>query len=119
MKVSVVFALALVSSFAAFQTTQPSLAQTQTKFKSGIAGRVTDPRGAVIVGVTITLVGRTTRKPIYARTNDSGEYTVDLVPELYDVEAESPGFKKAKRKHIPVYEQGRSFVDFMLVPEEN
>jgi hypothetical protein len=120
MKVTLIaLALAVVLPLAAVWTTQPSLAQTQTKFKSGIAGRVTDPNGAVIVGVNITLVGRTTKKPIYAKTNDSGEYTVDLVPELYDVEAESPGFKKAKRKYIPVYEQSRSFVDFMLVPKEN
>ena len=117
MRVLSTFALAVVLLLAALWTTQPSLAQT--KFKSGIAGRVTDPQGAVIVGIRITVVGRTTKKPFYATTNENGEYTVDLTPELYDVEAESPNFKKAKRKYIPVYEQGRSFVDFMLVPKEN
>ena len=115
MKVTLVFMLALVLPFSALLTTQPSLAQT--KFKPGIAGRVTDPKGAVIVGANITVVGRTTKKPIYATTNDIGEYTVDLEPEIYDVQAEAAGFKKAKRKYIPVDNQGRNLVDFMLVPK--
>ena len=42
-----------------------------------------------------------------------------IAPELYDVEAESPGFKTAKRRNIPVQTEARSFVDFMLVPKEN
>ena len=90
----------------------------QAKFKSGITGRVTDPSGAVIIGVTVRLVGRRTKKLVTVRTDDNGEYTVDLEPEIYDVEAEFPGFKKAKRKHIPVQPEGRSFVDFMLVPNQ-
>ena len=56
---------------------------------------------------------------VHVKTNENGEYIADLEPELYDVEAEAPGFKKAKRKHIPVQHQARSLVDFMLVPKEN
>ena len=117
MKILFVFVLALVLPLSVQWTTQPSLAQT--KFKSGIAGRVTDPNGAVIFDASISLVGRTTKKVVQVRTNDSGEYVADLEPEIYDVEAEAPGFKKAKRKYIPVQTQARSFVDFMLVPKEN
>ena len=115
MKVTLVFALVFASSV--LWTTPSSLAQT--KFKSGIAGRVTDPNGAVIVGATVNLTGHTTKYVAHVTTNENGEYTADLEPELYDVEAEAPGFKKAKRKNIPVQDQGRSFVDFMLVPKEN
>ena len=117
MKVTLIFALVLVFASSVLWTTQPSLAQT--KFKSGIAGRVTDPNGAVIVGATINLTGRTTKYVAHVETNESGEYTADLEPELYDVEAEAPGFKKAKRKNIPVQQEARSLVDFMLVPKEN
>ena len=89
----------------------------QSKFKSGISGRVTDPSGALIVDVTVRLVGRTIKKIVSVKTNDNGEYTADLEPELYDVEAEAGGFKKARRKYIPVQPEARSFVDFMLVPK--
>ena len=116
-KVTLIFVIALVIPVSALWKAQPSLAQA--KFKSGISGRVTDPNGAVIVGVSISLVGRTTKKLVQVSTNDSGEYTADLEPELYDVKAESHGFKTAKRRNIPVHTEARSFVDFMLVPNEN
>ena len=89
----------------------------QTKFKSGISGRVTDPTGAVIDGAIVRLVGHTTKAIFTVKTGDTGEYTVDLEPELYDVEAEAPGMKKARRKNILVQFHARSFVDFMLEPK--
>lgn len=104
--------LVLILSSLVLCETRPSPAQT--KFKSGIAGRVTDPRGAVIVDARIWIVSRTTKKGVLVKTNDVGEYTADLDPDVYDVEAEAPGFKKAKRKYIPVESQGRNLVDFML-----
>jgi hypothetical protein len=96
----------------------PNNSLAQEKFKSGIAGRVTDPSGAVIVGVNIRLVGHTTQTKVSVTTNDNGDYTADLEPELYDVEAEAYGFKKARRKNILVQPQARSFVDFMLEPKQ-
>ena len=71
----------------------------------------------MILGATIRLVGHTTKTSVSVKTNDSGEYTADLEPELYDVEAEAYGFKKAKRKNILVQPEARSFVDFMLEPK--
>ena len=94
----------------------PSLAQT--KFKSGIAGRVTDQRGALIVDARIWIVSRTTKKGVLVKTNDVGEYTADLDPDVYDLEAEAPGFKKGKRKYIPVENESRSIVDFTLGVKE-
>lgn len=88
----------------------------QTKFKSGIAGRLTDPNGAVIAGAAIRITARSTKKAVSTTTDDKGEYAVDLDPDVYDVDAEAPAFKKARRKSIPVEREGRSFVDFMLEP---
>lgn len=114
MKVTLVFALVVVvASFVLLET--PTLAQA--KFKSGISGRVTDPRGAVVVDARIWIVSRTTKKGVLVKTNDAGEYAVDLQDDIYDVEAEAPGFKKAKRKYIPV-ENGRNMVDFVLALKE-
>ena len=96
--------------------TNASDTSSQTKFKSGIAGRLTDPNGAVIAGATIRIIARSTKKVVSTKTDDRGEYTVDLHPDIYDVNAEAAGFKKARRKSIPVEREGRSFVDFMLEP---
>jgi hypothetical protein len=90
----------------------------QTKFKAGISGRLTDPNGAVIVGGNVSLTDRRTRKVIRVSTNENGEYAADLAVGSYDVEVDMPGFKKAKRKYIPVHPEARSFVDFMLEPEQ-
>jgi hypothetical protein len=88
----------------------------QAKFKSGIAGRLTDPNGAVIVGATVRIIARSTKKLVSFKTDDKGEYKADLEPDAYDVEADGAGFKKARRKSIPVQREARSSVDFMLEP---
>lgn len=114
MKVALVFALVvLVASSVLLET--PTLAQTE--FKSGISGRVTNPIGAVIVDARIWIVSRRTKKGVLVKTNDVGEYAADLAEDVYDVEAEAPGFKKAKRKNIPVT-NGRNLVDFVLALKE-
>lgn len=96
---------------------RPNLASQSDKFKSGIAGRITDPNGAVVVGTQITIVSRSTKAIVSRKSNDIGEYIADLKPDTYDVEAESPGFKKAVRKGIPVLSESRSFIDFVLEPK--
>jgi hypothetical protein len=93
-----------------------SRSPSQAKFKSGIAGRLTDPNGAVIVGATVRIIARSTKKLVSFKTDDKGEYTADLEPDAYDVEADAVGFKTARRKSIPVQREARSFVDFMLEP---
>lgn len=114
MKVSLVFALVVVIASSVLWETS---ALAQANFKSGISGRVTDPRGAVIFDARIWIVSRTTKKGVLVKTNDAGEYAADLQADIYDVEAEAPGFKKAKRKYIPV-ENGRNMVDFVLALKE-
>ena len=51
-------------------------------------------------------------------TDSGGEYVVDLDPEVYDVEAEAAGFRKARRRYIPVSREGRSYVDFVMRAED-
>jgi hypothetical protein len=88
-------------------------------FKSGIAGRLTDPNGAVIAGATIRIIAQRTKKLVSLKTDDKGEYITDLDPDVYDVEADAAGFKKARRKSIPVLLEARSYVDFVLEPGPN
>ncbi len=86
------------------------------EFLSGIAGGLTDPNGAVIAGARVRIIARSTMKVYACETDSSGENVVDLDPGVYDVEAEATGFRKARRKSIPVESGGRSVVDFVLKP---
>lgn len=118
MKVTLAFALLLILASSVTWTAQPSLAQT--KFKSGISGRVTDLNGSVVVDAWISITRRSTKKVVHqVKTDQIGEYSVDLEPDIYEVEAEAAGFKKVKRKYIPVQSEGRNIVDFVLGPQEN
>jgi hypothetical protein len=108
--------LSLLLVTGAIGTEKGSLSSMQAKFKSGIAGRLTDPNGAVIVGATIRIITRSTKKLVSFKTDDKGEYVADLDPDVYDVEADAAGFKKARRKSIPVVREARSYVDFVLEP---
>ena len=91
--------------------------RSQAKFRSGIAGRLTDQNGAVIAGATVRIIARSTKKLVSIKTDDKGEYLADLEPDAYDVEADAAGFKKARRKSIPVQREARCYVDFVLEPK--
>jgi hypothetical protein len=94
-----------------------SVSRVPQKFRTGIAGRTTDPSGAVVVGVRIRIVAQSSKTTVLRKSNDVGEYVADLEPDVYDVEADADGFKKAIRKSIPVSREARSFVDFVLEPK--
>ncbi len=67
------------------------LAQTDL---STIRGTVTDPTGAVIPGVTITLLNTETSISRTVETNDAGDYEIPLVgPGNYQLTAEADGFQ--------------------------
>jgi Carboxypeptidase regulatory-like domain len=73
-------------------------AQTIT---SSIVGTVTDPSGAVIPGVAITVKNIETGIQTTATTDNVGNYTVaQLPPGRYEVNAEMTGFKKFVRQNV-------------------
>jgi len=62
---------------------------------SRILGRVSDPTGAVVSGVKITLVNEATGVGRDTTTNESGDYTfIEVVPGHYRAEYTLQGFKK-------------------------
>src|SRR5277367_4670633 len=80
-----------------------------------IVGTVTDPSGAVVPNVTITLTNAATGKSIVIPTNDSGQYAaVDLQIGRYVVKAESKGFKAAEQKDVVLTVGDRIRVDFQM-----
>jgi hypothetical protein len=66
-----------------------------------VIGRVTDPTGAVVSGVKVTLVNEATGVSRDATTNESGDYTfIEVVPGNYRAEYSLQGFKKFVTKNV-------------------
>jgi outer membrane receptor protein involved in Fe transport len=61
---------------------------------ASVVGRVVDPTGAVIPGVSVSVTNLDTNQPMKASTNEAGEYTVlYLKPGRYTMEAQLEGFR--------------------------
>jgi len=72
------------------------LAQT-TVATGSIVGVVTDPTGAVVSGVTVTVTDKATNQSITLKTNSAGQYASGaLVPGTYAVRVEASGFKATR-----------------------
>jgi hypothetical protein len=88
----------------------PVLAQDGT-----IVGTITDPSGAAVPNVNVTVTSTETGQVRRLKTNDSGEY---VVPELhighYSVRAEAPGFKASEQHDITLNVGDRDRIDFKL-----
>jgi len=68
-----------------------------------IVGRVTDPTGAVVVGVSIKAVNVATNVTTSNATNSSGDYILSfLIPGTYTVSAKFTGFKDYRQEGIVV-----------------
>jgi hypothetical protein len=68
-----------------------------------ILGRVSDPSGAVLNNVKVTLTNQGTGVSRDAETNETGDYTfVNVAPGTYQASFELAGFKKNLQKNITV-----------------
>src|SRR5436309_1948350 len=80
-----------------------------------ITGTVTDPSGAIITGTAVVITNTATRQARRAVTNEAGHYTAPfLVPGIYDVQAESSGFKQATRRGVDLQVGAVVRIDFAL-----
>ena len=78
----------------------PSHAQT---IRGTLTGTVTDPMGAVVARVTVTVVNPATGLGGSAVTNQQGIYTFPMLPPgAYQVKVEEAGFKKLVRTGVAV-----------------
>jgi outer membrane receptor protein involved in Fe transport len=92
----------------------PATSDAQAVYGS-IGGSVKDPTGAVLPGVTVTIVsvGRQTSDTVV--TNESGLFVKErLLPGEYRVEAELAGFKGAVVPQVIVGVDAQTPVDFVL-----
>ena len=66
-------------------------------------GRITDPSGALIPGVTVTITNVETGANRSLLTNESGLYRApSLPPGTYNVTADLPGFATGQRRNVAV-----------------
>ncbi|MGC1613522.1 MAG: carboxypeptidase-like regulatory domain-containing protein, partial [Candidatus Acidiferrum sp.] len=80
-----------------------------------IVGTVTDPSGAVVPNVAVTLTNIDTGLSRTFPSNDAGQYVApDLQIGHYVVKAEAKGFKAAEQKNIVLTIGDRIRVDFQM-----
>jgi len=69
--------------------------------RGSISGTVTDQQGAIVPGVSVTILNAGTNATFKSSTNDQGLYTAPgLVVGDYQVTAEAAGFKRAVRSGL-------------------
>jgi Carboxypeptidase regulatory-like domain len=80
-----------------------------------ILGTVTDPSGAAVPNVGVTITNMDTGTVTHLNTNDVGQYVApDLQIGRYNVEARAANFKLAQQKNIALQVGDRHRVDFQL-----
>ena len=82
-----------------------------------LIGTVTDQSGAVVPGVSVAAVNKGTGITRTVVSDDRGDYLIDkLIPGVYDVSVEQPGFQKQTATEIRLATEQIGRVDFVLVP---
>jgi hypothetical protein len=77
-----------------------SFAQSE---RGNITGIVTDPTGAAVAGVEMSVVNRDTNATIKAVTTKDGEYNaVNHLPGVYRIDIVAPGFKHYVQQNVMV-----------------
>src|SRR5260370_38922467 len=85
------------------------------EFSSSITGAVVDAQGAVVPNTKITAVLITTGGRSETTSGPDGLYTIPfLIPGIYRVEAQAPGFKHYVRERVEASTGERIGLDIRL-----
>ena len=85
------------------------------EFRSTISGRITDPSGAFVPGVSVQAVESNTGAKFQSSTGVEGEYALPFLPPgPYTITAERGGFKKHVQEGITVGANQRLGIDIVL-----
>ena len=94
-------------------TVSPAFAQ----FRTSIQGVVTDPTGAVIPGVTLTLKNLSTNQIITRTSGGDGVYNFNALPaDPFVLTAEKDGFQKKVLDHLQLTPEQPNGINIQLEP---
>jgi hypothetical protein len=80
-----------------------------------IEGKVTDPKGAAVVGAAVTVTDPETNQTFTAVSDGQGKYSVaGLPPATYSITISATGFNEARRDEVKVEEGAVATVDVKL-----
>jgi len=80
-----------------------------------IEGKVIDPKGAIVVGATVTVTDPETNKTFTAITDQQGRYKIEGLPaQTYTLVVSAPGFSDARREAVKVEDGAMATVDLKL-----
>src|ERR1700693_3059192 len=80
-----------------------------------ITGQVTDASDAIVVGATVTVTNPQTNVARTTTTNSAGNYTFPAIPPgIYNVKAETRGFKGEVREGVELEVEQIARIDFHL-----
>src|SRR5262249_26309008 len=80
-----------------------------------VTGTVTDPTGALVPGVTITVTNLATNGVRETKSDETGSYTLPFLPAgEYSVTAGAPGFQTQKIDRVTLQVQQTARVDLQL-----
>ncbi len=83
--------------------------------RGSITGTVSDPAGGTVASATVTLSNPATGTKTVTHATGAGEYSFpQVLPAVYDIEAEATGFKKSVVKDLRVGVLQRLSVDIKL-----
>ena len=81
----------------------------------GILGTVTDPQGAAVAGAKVTVTNQRKGTSDEITTNADGNYSAThLIPDIYTVRVEAPGFKVSQQKDVVVSVDSNVHVDLQF-----
>src|SRR5262245_16108182 len=87
------------------------------QFRASIQGVVTDAQGAAVVGATVKLTSKETKRAQEIKSGDDGYYRSDrLAPGAYSMTAEMRGFKKKLLENVQVEAEEPQGVNIQLDP---
>jgi len=88
---------------------------TYAQYRASIQGVVTDPTGAVVSGVTLTLTNLDTNQKLTATTDDNGIYNFNaLPPSRYSLSVEATGFKKKVLENVGIIAEQANALNVQL-----
>src|SRR5258708_4641188 len=106
-----------VTLLLAMQVLAPGAIQLWAQdFRATIMGRVTDKTGAVIPNASVTAIKVDTDEPYSTKANEDGMYSLPLLlPGVYRVTVEAPGFSKTIRENVTLSVADKMEVNFALL----